>query len=285
MNFSPEIFAERAKSVKIMGVLNITPDSFSDGGENFGVDAALRSAEEMVACGVDFLDVGGESTRPGADPVPLEEEIRRVIPVIEALAKNFPQVPISVDTYKSRVAELALDAGAQWVNDISGGRFSPDMFQLVARRGAGIVIMHIKGTPKTMQKNPHYDDVVEEIYEFLVGQAEKARTAGIPPEKIVIDPGIGFGKTYEDNIVLLNNIPRFKESGYPVLVGTSRKSFIGHFVGEPDPKRRDPGSYATFLWSALMGADILRVHDVCGTKQFLVMISALAERMPAATTS
>ncbi len=285
MNFSPEYIAERARAVKIMGVLNITPDSFSDGGKNFGVDSALRTAEQMAECGVDFFDVGGESTRPGADPVPLEEEIKRVIPVIEALAKHFPEIPISVDTYKSEVARRALEAGATWVNDISGGTFSPDMFDITSQYGAGIIIMHIKGTPKTMQKNPHYDDLFGEISQFLFGQAEKAKAAGIPAEKIVIDPGIGFGKTFPDNLELLNRIPDFRAGGYPVLIGTSRKSFIGHYVDEPDPSRRDPGSYATFLWAALLGADILRVHDVCGTRQFFRMLSVLAEQKSAGASS
>ncbi|RKZ24705.1 dihydropteroate synthase, partial [bacterium] len=187
----------RFENAKIMGVLNITPDSFSDGGINYDFSDAVNSAREMVNYNVDILDVGGESTRPGARPVPIEEELRRVIPLINILAKKFPQAEISVDTYKSEVARQALISGAKLVNDISGGTFSPDMFDTVARYNAKIVIMHIKGTPRTMQKNPEYDDVVAEITKFLGKQAERAISAGIPRENIIIDPGIGFGKRYE----------------------------------------------------------------------------------------
>ena len=265
----------RFENAKIMGVLNITPDSFSDGGINYDFSDAVNSAREMVNYNVDILDVGGESTRPGARPVPIEEELRRVIPLINILAKKFPQAEISVDTYKSEVARQALISGAKLVNDISGGTFSPDMFDTVARYNAKIVIMHIKGTPRTMQKNPEYEDVVAEIGQFLGRQAEKAISAGIPTENIIIDPGIGFGKKYEHNITILNNLDKFKALGYKVLIGTSRKSFIGYYTGEEIPAKRDPASYITFLWSIAMGADIIRVHDVVGTVQTLRMVKAL----------
>ncbi len=258
-----------------MGVVNVTPDSFSDGGFFYDLDSALSAVERMVSAGVDVVDIGGESTRPGAEPVPLDEELRRVIPVIEAVKRNFPELVVSVDTYKSAVARAALDAGAQWINDISGGTFSEDMFEVAAQRNAVIVISHIKGTPRDMQKNPHYDDVVGEIKGFLARRAQEAQRAGVPPERIVVDPGIGFGKRFEDNIVILQNIAEFKRLGYRLLLGTSRKSFIGYYTGEPDPLRRDPGSYVTFLWSAAHGADIIRVHDVPGTMQALKMAAAL----------
>ena len=273
-NFYNDVL-RRFENAKIMGVLNITPDSFSDGGINYDFSDAVNSAREMVNYNVDILDVGGESTRPGARPVPIEEELHRVIPLINILAKKFPQAEISVDTYKSEVARQALISGAKLVNDISGGTFSPDMFDTVARYNAKIVIMHIKGTPRTMQKNPEYDDVVAEIGQFLGKQAERAISAGIPRENIIIDPGIGFGKKYEHNITILNNLDKFKALGYKVLIGTSRKSFIGYYTGEESPARRDPASYITFLWSIAMGADIIRVHDVVGTVQTLRMAKAL----------
>ena len=265
----------RFENAKIMGVLNITPDSFSDGGINYDFSDAVNSAREMVNYNVDILDVGGESTRPGARPVPIEEELRRVIPLINILAKKFPRAEISVDTYKSEVARQALISGAKLVNDISGGTFSPDMFDTVARYNAKIVIMHIKGTPRTMQKNPEYDDVVAEIGQFLGKQAERAISAGIQRENIIIDPGIGFGKKYEHNITILNNLDKFKALGYKVLIGTSRKSFVGYYTGEKNPAKRDTASYITFLWSIAMGADIIRVHDVVGTVQTLRMAKAL----------
>lgn len=262
-------------SVKLMGVLNITPDSFSDGGVNFDVDLAVASARRMISAGAYVLDVGGESTRPGADSVPLNEELRRVIPVIESIRTNFPDVLISIDTYKSDVARTALESGANWVNDISGGTFSADMFSVAAELGATIVISHIKGTPKDMQKNPQYDDVVSEILNWLDIRTRIAEDCGIPKENIIIDPGIGFGKRFEDNITILQNLDALKSLGYSVLVGTSRKSFIGHYTGEKDASRRDPGSYITSIWSAAMGADILRVHDVPGTAQALKMAEVL----------
>ncbi len=268
---------DNISSVRVMGVLNITPDSFSDGGVNYRLSRALRSAEEMVLCGADIIDIGGESTRPGAEPVPVEEELKRVIPVVEAVRKNFPEVIISIDTYKSAVAQRALDSGANWINDISGGTFSDDMFRVAARNGANIVISHIKGTPRNMQKNPQYDDVVGEICSWLKARAREAEGCGVSADHIIVDPGIGFGKRYEDNITILRHIDDFKALGYRLLIGTSRKSFIGHYTGESDASKRDPASYVTFIWSAAMGADIIRVHDVRGTIQALRMASVLID--------
>lgn len=265
-----EIF-DRLENAKVMGVLNITPDSFSDGGINFDLGDAVDSAKEMVHHNVDILDIGGESTRPGARNITLESELHRVIPVVRLLVKKFPQTNISVDTYKSEVARQALISGATWINDISGGTFSPDIFDTVAKHDATMVIMHIKGTPRNMQKNPQYDDVIAEIAEFLEKQTEKAINAGVQKEKIIIDPGIGFGKKYEHNITILNNLDKFKALGYKVLVGTSRKSFIGYYTDEQDAAKRDPASFISFIWSIAMGADIIRVHDVAGTVQTLRM--------------
>lgn len=268
---------ERISNVVIMGTLNITPDSFSDGGENFSPEDALSTAKEMVEWGAEILDVGGESTRPGSDPVTLEEELSRVLPVIETLRNNFDDIVISIDTYKSPVAEKSLLAGANWINDISGGTFDPNIFNVASKYDATIIVSHIKGTPRDMQKNPEYTDVVREVKEYLSIQANKALQAGVKKERIIIDPGIGFGKKYEHNIQLLNAIPQLCELGYPVLVGSSRKSFIGHFTGENNPSMRDPASYITFLWSILLGAKYIRTHNVRGTTQMLRMTRTLVE--------
>ncbi|MCD6419067.1 dihydropteroate synthase [bacterium] len=260
-----------------MGVLNITPDSFSDGGVHFNVLSSLSTAQEMVNSGVYVIDVGGESTRPGADVISSSEELARTIPVIQSIREKFPDVIISIDTYKSLVAEKALQSGANWINDISGGTFSKNMFEIAAKYDANIIISHIKGTPKDMQKNPHYEDVVGEICGWLDEQARKAQHCGIEAEKIIIDPGIGFGKRYEDNITILRNLYKFKSLGYKVLIGTSRKSFIGHYTGEKDPSKRDAGSYITFIWAASFGVDFIRVHNVPGTMQALKMADALLD--------
>ncbi|MCS7208739.1 MAG: dihydropteroate synthase [Fimbriimonadales bacterium] len=246
----------------VMGVLNATPDSFYDGGRYATLDAALARAEQMLAEGADIVDIGGESTRPGAAPVPEEEEIRRVIPLIEAVAIRFPEAVISVDTTKSRVAQIALQAGACIVNDISGATFDPHMLEVVAQSGALIVLMHIKGTPQTMQQNPTYEDVVAEVKATLRAHAQRALDAGIPPEHIWLDPGIGFGKTVQHNLELLRGLPKLKSLGLPILIGTSRKSFIGHILGGLPPDERLEGTLATLALAVAWGADIVRVHDV-----------------------
>jgi len=255
----------------IMGVLNVTPDSFSDGGKFFDVDAAVNRGLEMVNEGADFIDVGGESTRPGSDSLPLDEELRRVIPVIEALVKK-TSAPISIDTYKSKVASAAISAGASIVNDISGLTFDPQMAQTIAGHGASVVIMHMKGTPKTMQLNPTYVNVVEEITEFLTRQSAVARAAGI--EQVIIDPGIGFGKKLEHNIEIIRKLSEFRRIGYPILAGPSRKSFIGMILDVPVTDRLE-GTAAAVAACVMNGVQIVRVHDVRAMKRVAQVADAL----------
>lgn len=259
----------------IMGVLNVTPDSFSDGGQYFDRETALRRAYELVEEGADIIDIGGESTRPGAEPVSLEEEIERTIPVIEHIAFRIG-VPISIDTYKSEVARRALDAGATIVNDISGLRFDPAMAPLLARYNAMVIIMHMKGTPRDMQKDPRYDDVVREVSLFLEERARAAIDEGISEDRIVIDPGIGFGKTVNHNLEIMRRLEEFKSLGFPLLVGTSRKSFIGAVLDAP-VNERVLGTAATVSFAVEKGADIIRVHDVKEMLQVIRMTEAMKE--------
>ncbi|HAF70698.1 MAG: Dihydropteroate synthase [Acetothermia bacterium 64_32] len=246
--------------VLIMGILNVTPDSFSDGGRFLSPDAAVERALVMEGEGADIIDIGGESSRPGAEPVSVEEELGRVLPVLERLRGRL-RIPISIDTTKAEVAEAALRAGASIVNDISALRFDPAMAPLVAEFGAGLVLMHMLGTPKTMQQSPHYDDVVREVRGFLAERAQYAQSQGIPREAIAVDPGIGFGKTVEHNLELLRRLPELVELGFPVLVGPSRKSFIGAILDLPVEERLE-GTLAACAVAVVRGADILRVHDV-----------------------
>lgn len=260
--------------VRLMGVVNVTPDSFYDGGLHFSVDNAVRHGERLIAEGADILDIGGESSRPGAEAVPLAEEMKRVLPVVERLAIQV-DVPISIDTYKEPVARSALDLGATIVNDISALRFDPNMARTIAKKGARVILMHMKGTPRDMQKNPTYEDAVAEIKDFLIERANFAISRGIPREAIMIDPGIGFGKMLEHNLEILANIRAFKECGFPVVIGTSRKSFIGKILGDIPPAERLYGSLGSAIYSAMNGADIIRVHDLRETKQALEIISAI----------
>ncbi len=253
----------------IMGVLNVTPDSFSDGGKYAGNDAAVEGALAMIDEGADFIDVGGESSRPGSDAVPADEELRRVVPVIEKIASK-RTIPISVDTCKSVVAKAALDAGAVIVNDISGLTFDGNMMHVVANAGASVVIMHMKGNPKTMQENPQYRDVVSEVRSFLKRQAEKARAAGI--RQIIIDPGIGFGKNLDHNLRLISALKEIAGLGFPVLVGPSKKSFLGKILGLSVDQRLE-GTAAAVTACILNGASIVRVHDVRAMKR----VSAVAD--------
>ncbi len=250
----------------VMGILNVTPDSFSDGGRFFETDQAVARGRSMISEGADVIDVGGESTRPGAVPVEVDEELRRVVPVIEALAG---QVRVSVDTTKELVAEAAVDAGASLINDVSAS-----LWPVAARRGVGWVAMHRQGTPATMQVDPHYDDVVAEVTEFLVERAGEAADSGVA--EVWVDPGIGFGKTLEHNLELLAGIPVMTATGYPVLIGTSRKHFIGVLTaagGEPDPvDERLAGSLATATWAMEAGAGMVRVHDVAPTVQAATLV-------------
>jgi len=244
----------------LMGVLNVTPDSFSDGGKFFNPGKAIEHGLEMAAEGAAIIDVGGESTRPGSNPVSAAQQIRRVVPVIEALCEK-TKVPVSIDTYKFEVAEAALEAGAAMINDITAVS-DERMGELAAETQVPVVLMHMQGTPATMQIEPKYDDVVGEVLEFLLGRAKKAEKLGVSKEMIFIDPGIGFGKSTEHNLSLLRNIDKFVATGYRVLVGTSRKRFIGQITGKEKPAERIFGTAATVAFCALAGVSILRVHDV-----------------------
>ena len=257
----------------LMGVLNVTPDSFSDGGKFFKPEEAVKQGLKLAEEGADIIDIGGESTRPGSEPVIIEEELRRVIPVIEELTKMI-QVPISIDTYKSRVAKEALDSGASMVNDISGLRYDPEMKKVIAKYDVPVVLMHIKGTPKNMQENPHYDNLIEEIKTYLIESIKIAKEAGIDEDKIIIDPGIGFGKTPEDNLKILKNLNEFTELGRPLMVGVSRKSFIGKILNLPTEERLE-GSLASMAAAIMNGANILRVHDVKESKRVAKLVDAI----------
>jgi dihydropteroate synthase len=256
-----------------MGVLNVTPDSFSEGSLYFDKEKAVDRGLELVQEGADIIDVGGESSRPGSDPVPREEEMRRIIPVISDLKKK-TSVLISVDTTKSEVAEAAVDAGADMVNDISAFRFDPRMSSLIAKIDIPVILMHMKGTPKTMQDNPHYDDVLGEVKAFLRERIKEAQNKGVKKEKILIDPGIGFGKRLQDNLALINRLGEMEELDRLLLVGVSRKSFIGNLLNLP-PQERLEGTIASSLLSVLHGAHILRVHDVKAVKRAILVAEAI----------
>lgn len=244
-----------------MGILNVTPDSFSDGGVYFDKEKAVEHALRMQEDGADIIDIGGESTRPGAKAVTLKEEIKRVVPVIEALAKKV-SIPISIDTYKSAVADAAISSGASIVNDISGLRFDRRMPKVAARHKIPVVVMHIKGTPKNMQKKPSYKALIPEIVDYLTESIAIARDAGIPDEMIIIDPGIGFGKTLEHNLEIINRLHEFKGFEKPILIGPSRKSFIGAILGGLPAEERLEGTAAAVAIGIFNGANIIRVHDV-----------------------
>jgi len=246
--------------VLLMGILNVTPDSFSDGGLYFKSEEAIRRGEDLVQAGADLIDIGGESSRPGADPVSVDEEIRRVVPVIEALSKRCP-VPISIDTCKAEVARQALASGARLINDISALRSDPDMAALAARERVPLVLMHMRGTPKDMQRDPVYNDVVREIMEFFESRIQFCEQAGIPRERIVLDPGIGFGKTIDHNLEILARLDEFQTADRPILIGPSRKSFIGRVLGLPVEERLE-GTAAAVAVAVLNGASMIRVHDV-----------------------
>lgn len=258
----------------LMGILNVTPDSFSDGGRYFDKSAAIRRANEMVEEGADIIDIGGESTRPGSEPVTLEEEISRTIPVIEALAKNI-KVPISIDTYKAEVVRRALDAGASIVNDISGLRFDPEMPKIVSQYKVPVIIMHIKGTPKSMQANPQYEALIHEIMDYFRESIRLAMKSGIAEDKIIIDPGIGFGKTVDHNLEIIKNLREFTLLEKPLLVGVSRKAFIGKILGDAPASERLEGTVAAVAISILNGANIIRVHDVKEMKKAALVADAI----------
>jgi len=272
----------------VMGIVNVTPDSFSDGGQFLAPEAAVAHGLALVEAGADVLDVGGESTRPGAEPVAEPEELARVLPVIQGLVAELgsgaePAVSISIDTTKAGVAAAALAAGARIVNDVSAGRRDPELLDVVAEAGAGFVAMHRQGEPATMQDEPRYDDVVAEVVAFLRERLEVARAAGVAPGACCVDPGIGFGKTVAHNLELLAGVPRLvAELDAPVLVGTSRKRFLGALLrdvagepGEPGPLRRDDATLATVVWALDRGAALVRVHDVRPAARAVALLDAL----------
>jgi dihydropteroate synthase len=256
-----------------MGVINVTPDSFSDGGLYFDRDKAVERGMALEAEGAEIIDVGGESSKPGSEPIPEEEELRRVIPVITTLRKRVNSL-ISVDTMKSEVAKAALDVGADIINDISSFRFDSRMLSLAAQREAPVILMHMKGVPKTMQDNPFYEDVLLEVKAFFREKIDQAQKSGIKKEKIIIDPGIGFGKRLKDNLTLINRLQVFEDFGCPILVGVSRKSFIGKILNLPASERLE-GTIASAILSIVNGAHMLRVHDVAAVKRAVAVAEAI----------
>jgi dihydropteroate synthase len=261
----------------IMGVLNVTPDSFSDGGQFVDQEAAFCHAVRMVAEGAAILDVGGESSRPGSEPVAVEEELRRVIPVIQRIRAEFPDLLLSIDTYKAETARQALAAGADILNDISALRADREMIDVLQQSESGVILMHMRGTPKTMQIDPHYQDVVGEVFEFLRSRRDELVRQGIDPARIAIDPGYGFGKRVQDNVELVRQLGRFAELGQPIVVGISRKSMIAHLLGDPKLRPKDRMWPTVALTSMLRekGAQIFRVHDVRPNLEALRMTEAI----------
>ena len=262
----------------VMGILNITPDSFSDGGRYLDVQAAITAARELTAAGADLLDIGGESTRPYSEPVSADEELRRVLPIFEALGPNWP-IPLSIDTSKASVAAAAIDAGAEVINDVTGLAGDPRMIAVARDRGAGVCAMHMLGSPQTMQDDPRYDDVVAEIFAYLQSRRDELLAAGIQRERIALDPGIGFGKTHVHNLTLLGRCDRFLALGCPLVVGHSRKGFIGKALKDAGlgdkATDRAAGTLGVSLALANQGVQILRVHDVALTRQALALYAAV----------
>ncbi len=263
---------------KIVGVLNVTPDSFSDGRKFYKINDALKHAEKLISEGADIIDVGGESSRPGSIVVSEDTEIKRVVPVIKEIKKKFPKIPVSVDTYKPKVALNAIDSGAEIVNDIYGLRWSrrgeSSMADVVAEKKVSVIIMHMKGTPQDMQKNPEYNDVISEVYKFFKERLKFAKSKGIKKERIILDPGIGFGKTLRHNLLIMKNLSKFGKLGIPIMVGPSRKSFINGLLNV-DVSNRLEGTIASSIYSLLNGAKYLRVHDVLSLKRALTVFEAI----------
>jgi len=265
---------------RLMGILNVTPDSFSDGGDYLAAERALRQGLRLLADGADLIDIGGESSRPGAAPVSQQEELDRVVPVIERL-RNETDLPLSVDTTKSAVARAAILAGANYINDISGLRFDAGMAAVAAESGAGLFLMHTRGTPRDMQKQTAYADLLAEVTAYLRQGIDLALAAGVSPRALAVDPGIGFGKSVAGNLTLLRHLERLHELGYPVLLGTSRKSFIGRILDQDDPRRRLAGTLATLALAVDKGVQIFRVHDVRAARETLLVAWAIREgRLP-----
>jgi len=261
------------KRTLLMGVLNVTPDSFSDGGLFFDKEKAIAHGLRMVEEGADIIDIGGESTRPGSKPLDLEEELRRIIPVIESLAKKV-DIPISIDTYKSAVAQRAIEAGAEIINDISGLHFDQNLAKVASEEDTPLVLMHIRGTPETMQKDIHYESLFSEILHYLKDSIQRAESAGLDPRQIIIDPGIGFGKTVEDNLLIIKNLYEFRILGKPILLGTSRKSFIGKILNTGAGDRLE-GTLSSIAIGVLNGAHIIRSHDVLQAKKAIAVADAI----------
>jgi len=261
------------KRTLLMGVLNVTPDSFSDGGLFFDKEKAIAHGIRMVEEGADIIDIGGESTRPGSKPLELDEELRRVIPVIESLSKKVG-VPISIDTYKSAVAQRAIEAGAEIINDISALNFDQSLAQVAAKENTPLVLMHIRGTPETMQKNVYYESLLSEILHSLKDSIRMAESAGVDPRQIVVDPGIGFGKTVEDNLFIIKNLYEFRILGKPILLGTSRKSFIGKILNAEAGDRLE-GTLSSIAIGVLNGAHVIRSHDVLQTRKAIAVADAI----------
>jgi dihydropteroate synthase len=263
------------QTVQIMGVVNATPDSFSDGGQFLDPVAAARHGLKLVEDGADILDIGGESTRPGADDVPAAEEIKRTVPVIEALRREKARAVVSIDTRKPEVAKAAVSAGAEIWNDVTALTYAPESVETAAGLSCDIVLMHAQGDPKTMQKDPHYDDVVEEVYAYLAARIEACVKAGVEEARLIVDPGIGFGKTVTHNLLLLANLSRFRDLGRPVLLGASRKRFIGALDRNSPASDRLGGSLAAVLAGLRQGVSVFRVHDVAATRQAIAVAKAI----------
>jgi dihydropteroate synthase len=259
----------------VVGILNVTPDSFSDGGDFLDPEAASEHAAAMLDEGADILDIGGESTRPGSDPVSQEEEIRRVVPVVERILSERPEAVMSVDTYRAGTATAALEAGARFVNDVTAFRGDPRMVFVIQEAACPVILMHMQGEPKTMQKEPHYEDVVREVRDFLAQRAEYAVSAGVRPENVIVDPGIGFGKNLEHNLALLRNLDAIVDIGFPVLIGASRKSFLERITGVQAPRDRVSSTVATTVLAYERGATFFRVHDVRANREALAVVEAV----------
>lgn len=263
-------------SMKVMGIINATPDSFySKSRVSNDVEFAVKMAQDMIKQGADILDIGGESTRPGSEPITLEEEINRVVPVIKAIREFNKDVLISVDTYRAKTAREAIEAGADIVNDISAMQFDDDMIKVVKEYNVPVILMHIKGTPKDMQQNPYYDDVIKEVEDYFIERINFANRNGISKEKIIIDPGIGFGKNYQHNMELIKNIDYFSKLEVPILLAVSRKSSIGIALGNVPPEDRLEGTIAVTCYASMKNVDIIRVHDVLQNKRAIMMMEAI----------
>jgi dihydropteroate synthase len=271
----PKAVLDPRSETLIMGVINTTPDSFSDGGVHLAAETAAEAAVEMFRSGAHIVDVGGESTRPGSLPVEVEEELRRTIPVVREIHRRAPEGVISIDTRRAAVAEAAVEAGAQIINDVSGFRDDPRLVETARESSAGVIVMHMLGLPKTMQKEIRYKSFPGDVYGFLQNRVRFLEDSGIAPERIMIDPGIGFGKSFDQNLVLVNRLELFRDLGKPILLGPSRKAFIGAILDEPDPRKRDTGTLAVITAGILRGADIVRVHHVPSAVQACKTVDAV----------